>query len=64
MQILAYNCYKEQDFMEYINGLVQERCISIANALELCLSCSNPSIWASQNFKIHWSNITPILAPM
>ena len=29
---------------EYINGLLQERCNSIANALELCLSCSNPSI--------------------
>ena len=29
----------------YINGLVQERCRSIANALELHLSCTNPSIW-------------------
>ena len=28
----------------YINGLVQERCNSIANTLELCLSCTNPSI--------------------
>ena len=26
----------------YINGLVQERRNSMANALELCLSCSNP----------------------
>ena len=26
-----------------IDGLVQERCNSIANALELCLSCTNPS---------------------
>ena len=25
--------------------LVQERCNSIANAMELCLSCTNPSIW-------------------
>ena len=32
----------------YIDGLVQERRNSIANALELCLSCTNPSIlrWA------------------
>ena len=29
----------------YINGLVQEIHNSIANALELCLSCSNPSIY-------------------
>ena len=28
----------------YINGLVQERHNSIANALELRLSCTNPSI--------------------
>ena len=27
----------------YIDGLVQERCNSIANALEFCLSCTNPS---------------------
>ena len=29
----------------YINGLMKERCNSIANALELHLSCTNPSIW-------------------
>ena len=29
----------------YIDGLVQERCNSIANALEFHLSCCNPSIW-------------------
>ena len=28
----------------HINGLVQERCNSIANALELRFSCSHPSI--------------------
>ena len=28
------------------DGLVQERSNSIANALELSLSCTNPSIWA------------------
>ena len=31
---------------DYINGLVQERRNSIADALELRLSCTNPSIWA------------------
>ena len=30
----------------YINGLMQERRNSIANALELLLSCTNPSIWS------------------
>ena len=29
---------------DHLNGLVQERCNSIANALELRLSCTNPSI--------------------
>ena len=29
----------------YIDGLVQERCNSIANTLELCLACTNLSIW-------------------
>ena len=28
----------------YVDGLVQERRNSIANALELCLSCTNPSV--------------------
>ena len=30
--------------IKHINGLVQERLNSIANALEICLSCTNPSI--------------------
>ena len=29
----------------HIDGLVQERCNSIANALELHLSCTNPLIY-------------------
>ena len=33
----------------YINRLVQERLNSIANALELHLSCTNPSIWTNDN---------------
>ena len=31
----------------YFDGLVQERRHTIANALELRLSCINPSIWAT-----------------
>ena len=31
-------------FNDYFAGLVQERCNSIANAMELCLSRTNPSI--------------------
>ena len=31
-------------FEHHFDALVQERRNSIANALELCLSCSNPSI--------------------
>ena len=31
--------------LAYIDGLVQERRDSIANALELCLSCTNQSTW-------------------
>ena len=29
--------------LQHIDGLMQERRNSIANALELCLSCTNPS---------------------
>ena len=37
---------------DYINGLVQERRNSIANALELRLSCTNPSILSLG--QMHW----------
>ena len=33
-----------QQYMHYIDGLVQKRCNSSALAMELCLSCTNPSI--------------------
>ena len=36
---------------EHIDGLVHERRNSIANALELRLYCTNPSIW-DMNIKI------------
>ena len=35
-----------------INGLVQERRNSIANTLELRLSCTNPSICGEANYQI------------
>ena len=35
-------------FNLYIDGLVQERRNSIAKALELCFSCTNPWIWKEQ----------------
>ena len=44
----------------YIDGLVQERRNSIANALELRLSCNNPSIWnilmrsGHNSLVMHW----------
>ena len=40
----------------HINGLVQERCNSIADALELHLNCTNPSIWVTSitHFKPFW----------
>ena len=49
---------KEYDYQnnaaDYIDGLVHERRNSIANQLELLLSCTNPSIWnEQQNDKIH-----------
>ena len=33
------------DMLGCIDGLVQERRNSIANAMELGLSCTNPSVW-------------------
>ena len=49
----SYNTYLitnlNQHMMQaHFDGLVQERHNSIANKLELCLSCTNPSIWWSR----------------
>ena len=41
---------------EKINGLVQERRNSIANALELRLSCTNPSRCPNQCSKLSWKS--------
>ena len=40
-----YPVWYEQSNQHYVDGLVQERRNSIANALELRLSCTNPSMW-------------------
>ena len=38
---------------DHINGLIQNRCSSIANALELHLFCIKLSVWLSQ---LQWGN--------
>ena len=45
---------------QYLDGLVQERCNSNANALELHLFCTNPSIWETLNLTRHLSFIQTI----
>ena len=40
--------YQSFKFPDYIDGLVQERRNSIANALELRLSCTNPTIYGTR----------------
>ena len=40
-----------------IDGLVQERRNSIANALELRLSCTNPSIWYDNTSSINYITV-------
>ena len=42
---LVYVLPSFSDVLHLIDGLVQERRYSIANALELRLSCSDPSLW-------------------
>ena len=39
------NWGQDGEMKTYMDGLVQERCNSIVNALELRLSCTNPLIW-------------------
>ena len=48
---VAYYVFNNFPFIHQIDGLVQERCNSIANALELHLSCTNPSGWCHS--KLH-----------
>ena len=42
--------HKKHGRDHYFDGLVQEKRISITNPLELCLSCTNPSICPCSNF--------------
>ena len=42
--------HSNSHYKNKIDGLVQERCNSIANALELRLSCTNPSRWSHDCF--------------
>ena len=44
------HCYRHC----HLDGLVQERCSSMANALELRLSCTNPSIFCNDK-KLPWN---------
>ena len=46
------NIHQARDLKCYdanVDGLMQVRCNSIANALELRLSCTNPSMWCHSN---------------
>ena len=46
----------------YIDGLVQERRNSIANAMELRLSCIDPSIWSKpKQCSVMWSIISKLI---
>ena len=42
---MTYHCWGPQAFISQMGGSVQERRSSTANALELRLSCTNPSKW-------------------
>ena len=52
----------------HVDGLVQERCNSIANALELCLSWTNLSMYSSLILVIfvvyHLFSVMPLPEPM
>ena len=46
IDLYVFTCsYRDNWFIGYIDGLVQERRNSIANVLELRLSCTKPLIW-------------------
>ena len=45
----------KHDVSVHIDVLMQERCNSIANALELHLSCTNPSIYSLTDLLFHWN---------
>ena len=47
-----YSCTSQVNFLKqiHIDGLMQEKCNSSALAVELRLSCTNPSIWTQTEF--------------
>ena len=47
------NLHTPQQFNCHVDGLVQERCKSIANSLELHLSCTKPSMYCAT----FWSDL-------
>ena len=56
-------CWEWSNHGEYIDGLVQERRNFIANALELCLSCTNPSIWENGHLNPLRTDTITIMKP-
>ena len=45
IQVMVIGLLADSQCYHHPNELIQERRNSIANTLELCLSCINPSIW-------------------
>ena len=61
LQIVGNNVWfcSQQCPCFYFSGLVQERRNSIANALELCLSCTNPLMWSCilRHLQAQWCTV-------
>ena len=47
------------NFLDDVNGLVQDCSISIANVLEILQSCTEPSICVVPDSKVHGANMGP-----
>ena len=50
MLCIASSVHVEAAWYQHIDGLVQEGCNSSVFAMELCLSCTDPSIWNGSFF--------------
>ena len=56
----GFGCNDDYSITIHIDGFVQERCNSSALAMELRLSCTNPSIWSHTDIislKTHWNDV-------
>ena len=56
----GFGCNDDYSITIHIDGLVQERCNFSALAMELRLSCTNPSIWSHTDIislKTHWNDV-------